>query len=312
MESNVVVRKETRPGILGKRGEQVLKAVYFYRYMTALDVCMLSYSPASLIHIRSVLTELAGGGDYVGKEYLYRFPLQRGVGNRMRVYTLGSRGRDFLKSELDMPVSWYFRPEKVRNVSVGQMMHNLCLTRFLVAAKVWCEKVKDFRLAGLHTCYEVGSDYPSVEMVKGEKRERVRVIPDAWMLFEQKAGGDRVAYPLLIEVDRGTAYKVKFKEHIASRVEFIKRGGVYSRLFGREEVMVVYVTVGETREYMDARRKSMCSWAMDALQELRKESWGECFRFGSISYEEMYGGQVFEDRVWYAPGSEVPVALFEG
>ena len=190
-------------------------------------------------------------------------------------------------------------------------MHSLCLTRFLIAGKVWCEKGKNFRLSRVHTCYEAGSDYPSVEMVKGEKREVVKVIPDAWMLFDGAVRGERVAFPLLIEIDRGTAYKVKFKEHIASRVEFIKRGGVYSRLFGRQEVMVVYVTVGETREYMDARRKSMCLWAMEVLKELRKEAWTPFFRFGSILYSEMYGGEVFEEAMWYPPGSEMPVRLFE-
>jgi hypothetical protein len=69
----VVVKRGVQRGILGKRGEEILKAVYFYRYMTALDVC--SYAPSSLVHVRPILTELAGGGDYVENEFLYRFPL---------------------------------------------------------------------------------------------------------------------------------------------------------------------------------------------------------------------------------------------
>jgi hypothetical protein len=93
----VVVKRGVHRGILGKRGEEILKAVYFYRYMTALDVCSLLYSPASLPHVRRLLSELCGGGDFVEGEFLYRFPLQEAAsGNRVRVYTLGSKGRDFL------------------------------------------------------------------------------------------------------------------------------------------------------------------------------------------------------------------------
>jgi hypothetical protein len=207
----VVVKRGTHRGILGKRGEEILKAVYFYRYMTALDVCCLLYAPSSLVHVRRILTELAGGGDYVENEFLYRFPLQRGVGNRVRVYTLGARGRDFFKFELEYPVAWYFRPDKVRHLSLGQMIHNLTLTRFLVAAKKWTEERRGCKLLQVKTCYEVGSDYPSVEVVKDGKKERIKVIPDAWLLFEKVR--DSVEYPILLEIDRGTAYRNKFKEH---------------------------------------------------------------------------------------------------
>jgi hypothetical protein len=84
VENPVVVVKRGTPhrGILGKRGEEILKAVYLYRYMTALDVCSLLYAPASLPHVRRLLSELCGGGDFVEGEFLYRLPLDRGGGNR--------------------------------------------------------------------------------------------------------------------------------------------------------------------------------------------------------------------------------------
>ena len=74
----VVKKRVAHLGILGKRGEEILKAVYFYRYVTAVDMCSLLYSPSSLVHVRRMLTELAGGGDYVENEFLYRFALQKG------------------------------------------------------------------------------------------------------------------------------------------------------------------------------------------------------------------------------------------
>src|SRR5688500_16093221 len=66
---------------------------------------------------------------------LYCFPLQHPTaGNKERVYTLGSKGRDFLADAFGVPVDWYFRPEKVRHMSYGHVIHNLTLTRFLVAS----------------------------------------------------------------------------------------------------------------------------------------------------------------------------------
>ncbi len=54
--------------------------------------------------MRELLPALAGGADYQTNQYLYRFPLPQ-VGNPERVYTLGSRGRDYLTSELGLSVT---------------------------------------------------------------------------------------------------------------------------------------------------------------------------------------------------------------
>ena len=131
-------------------------------------------------------------------------------------------------------------------------------------------------------------------MVKEGKKERLKVIPDGWLLFDRVSRQDSVRFPILLESDRGTAYRNKVKEHIASRIEFIKIGGVYSKLFGGEEVMVVYLTTGETDGFRESRRRAMCVWAQEVLKELRKEAWASVFRFGSVSPEDMYGGALFE------------------
>lgn len=307
------VRKGTKPFVFGKREEEILKAVYLYRYMTSVDVCFLLYSPASLAHVRRLLLRLAGGGDYVENWYLYRFALQEAMaGNRIRVYTLGSKGRDYFKTELEYEVAWYFRPGKARHLSLGQTMHNLCLTRFLVAAKIWAGERTDCRLMKVRTCYEFGTDFPSVEAVQAGKREYARVIPDGWLLFEVREAGEWFTHSVLIEIDRGTAYRNKFKEQIASRLEFIKEGGVYSRLFGRQEVMIAYVTTGETSGFREARRRAMCVWTAEVLREKRRESWAAVFRFASVAFDEIYEAGLFERQVWYMPGKEKPVGLFEG
>jgi hypothetical protein len=149
-------------------------------------------------------------------------------------------------------------------------------------------------------------------MVKEGKKEHIKVIPDAWLLFELLEAGEWLASPVLLEVDRGTAYKHKFQEQIAARLEFIKAGGVYSRLFRKTEVTIVYVTTGETEGFRESRRRAMCVWTEEVLKERRKASWAQVFRFGSVPFEEIYEAGLFERRMWYQPGSAVPAGLFEG
>jgi len=125
--------------ILTKRMEEIPRAVYFYRYITAIDVAHLFFSAKSLTHVREILNIFCGGEDDKRGQYLYRFSLPSvKAGNTTKVYTLGSRGRDFLETELGLAADWYFRPDKVKHLSFGQLIHNLILTRFLVAARSFC------------------------------------------------------------------------------------------------------------------------------------------------------------------------------
>lgn len=87
--------------VLGRRGD-ILKAMHFYRYITALEVCYLLYKPSHITEVRRGLSELSGKGDFIEKQYLYRFWMPDiGKGNPERIYILGSKGRDFLFLSLD-------------------------------------------------------------------------------------------------------------------------------------------------------------------------------------------------------------------
>ena len=279
-----------KPLLLTRPLEEILKAVHFYRYMTALDVTYLLYSPSSLKYVRDNLARLAGGEDFKPGQYLYRFRVASSdPGNPERIYTLGSRGRRFLAEELGLPVDWHFRPEKVRHLSYSQVAHSLALTRFLVAAKAWAARQPEFRLAETRTSYELGRTPATVELGEGRERETVRVVPDAWLLFEQLRDGRHAHWlPVLLELDRGTEYQRKFKQHVRSRIEFIKPGGAYSKIFGYPSVTVAYATTGEKPEYRETRRRTMCSWTMEVLQELGKEKWASVFHFHALSLEEIY------------------------
>jgi hypothetical protein len=282
-----------------------LLTVYFYRYMGALDVCCRLFSPGALARVRKTLSVLAGGEDYVTRQYLYRFRLE-GEGNAERVYTLGSRGRDFLAAELGLPVSWYFRPEAVKHFSHAHVVHSLLLTRVMVAAERWTKEQTEIRLAARRISYELSVDPPVVEIAQEGESKQVKVIPDAWLLFERKAGGRS---SMLLEVDRGREYQAAFKAHIAARIEFLA-SEKYRDVFGVRGVRIAYVTTGGRPEYRQRRLSAMCQWTMELLTEQHRENWADVFRFCSVELGEVYQQPLFDGPMWRRPGSTEPVSLF--
>jgi hypothetical protein len=161
---------------------------------------------------------------------------------------------------------------KVKHLSYGQVLHNLLLTRFLVAAHTWARSAPDFNLTQTRTCYELSKISPTVILNKDGREENLKVIPDSWLLFERVKGAEhKCFFPILLEIDRGREYQQKFKSHVRSRIEFIKKGGAYTQVFGQSAVTIAYVTTGERPEYRETRRAAMCSWTQEVLAEQKKE-----------------------------------------
>jgi hypothetical protein len=305
----VVVGK--KPFVLGKKGEDVLRAVYFYRYMTAVDVAHLLFSPSSLVRVRQLLFSLCGAGDFVRNQYLYRFRMPDvSAGNPERIYVLGARGREFLSGEFGFRIERTSRPDEGKHLSFSQVRHNLALTRFLVAAHRWAGESNDFKLSEVKICYDLAASSGKVEAGERGKREKAPVIPDGWLLFERaqkEVSASR--YPVLVEIDRGTMYRERFKKHVGSRIEFV-RGGGYKNVFGIEAVLIAYVGIAERGE--EGRRETLVSWTRELLKEQRRESWGRTFRFCSVHLDEIYDSPLFAGKVWHRPDRDEPVGLFEG
>lgn len=300
-----------KPLILSKGTERLIRAINFYRFMGALDCAHLFYSPSSLTYVRSLLSSLSGGEDFKTAQYLYRFPLPNSSsGNAIKTYTLGSKGREYLETELGLPVEWYYRPHKVKHLSYSQVLHNLLLTRFLVAAHSWCAKEPNYGLAKTRISYELAKQPATVEVLKDGRTETLRVVPDAWMLFERLKNGKHERFmPVLLEIDRGMEYREKFKSHVRSRIELI-RSGVYRKAFLTDAALIAYVTTGERPEYRETRRAAMCAWTMEVLAELQMENWSHIFHFTSVECDELYTSPLFDAPVWYRPDSPTPVSLF--
>jgi hypothetical protein len=276
--------------------EEILKAVYRYRYMTALDVTYLFYSPASLNHVRELLAYLSGKEDNARNQYLYRFPLpQFSSGPTDKVYTLGTQGRALLM-EMGMKIDWYFKPTKVRHLSYGFVIHALTLTRFLVALHYFVK---------LNPGYQILQEITGYELERKGLKKLKTVIPDAWILLE----GKKHKTPILFEIDRGSAHKPQFKAHLKARIDYIE-SGAYSRDFEIEAVTVGYATTGQFPEYQLSRRKAMCRWTLELLRELEMEEWAGLFRFTNFDYKRIYLTPLFHEPVWFQPDQDKPQTLF--
>ncbi len=183
-----------KPFTINQRIEEILKAIHFHRFMASMDLAWLLYSPKSITYVRDILTSLAGGADFKPAQYLYRFPLHM-IGGPTRIFTLGSKGRDYLANEVGLPVDWRYRPYKVKHLSHSQVLHSLLLSRTLVCASAWCAKAPSFKLAKVRIGYELAREAAIVEVNKETlpagkqtKSEKLRVIPDAWVEFARNDG----------------------------------------------------------------------------------------------------------------------------
>lgn len=244
-----------------------------------------------MTHVRDILKLLCGGEDYAENQYLYRFPIPHlTAGKTEKVFTLGAKGRDFLTKE-GLTVNWYFRPQHIKHLTHGLIIHNLTLTRFLVACHVWTRKSEFFWVKNIRISYELS-------------KLGIKVIPDAWIHLMRGSTN----YPLLVEVDHGTAYKDRFKEHVKSRIEFL-RSGEYQRVFESRGCMIAYITTGDVKEYKNARVKFMAQCAKEALKELKLESWAGILRFAGIERKNLFETALFYDRVWLGADTDSPVTL---
>jgi hypothetical protein len=304
MKPTQVEKAPATPLMLTPRHEQMLQAVYEYRYMTALDMTHLLFSKGSLAYVRKMMSALAGGKDQQARHYLYRFPFPTGAaGNHERIFTLGALGRDFLANELGMPVDWYFRPYKPGHLSHSHVLHHLLLTRFVVAATAYTRNHSTLSLLQSRLCHELAQNQALIVGEKKQKSATPAIIPDAWLLFAHQSTGAR--YPVLLEIDRGTAFRSKFQAQMKARLHFI-RSGEYKQVFDQPAVIVAYASHSQTRA------KTMAAWTQTVLTELELADWGVIFRFTAISLETLFADMpsLLETPVWYRPDKSELMLLF--
>ena len=299
----------TSPLTLTEPQERILLAAHFYRFFLAQDICRLYWSLSSITYVRDLLATLAKN------KYLYRFQHPSiSMGGVENTYTLGSKGRQYVEKILGFPCDFCYRPHKLRHASHGAVLHNLILTRTLIAASVWAKKQPNFKLVKTRICYELAREAPSIQLTdaKGE-HEKVKCIPDAYLLFQKLINNKHERfYQIILELDRGTEFKQRYIKAIRARLEFIKDSEAYKRLLGMEpkNVIIAYITTGDRPEYRESRRKAMCDWTRDVLAQSDHNNLPCSFLFCSVVPSELYNIPLFDGAGWFSPGSPNPVSLF--
>src|SRR5918999_579846 len=312
MKTTSLRRAHTNSLTLTEPQERVLRAASFYRFFLTQDICRLYWSLSSITYVRDLLANLAKN------KYLYRFQhpsiSKGGVEN---TYTLGCKGREYVEKILGLPCDWYYRPHKIRHhASYGAGLHNLILTRTLIAASLWAKKQPNFKLVKTRICYELSRAAPSVELTDDKGgREKVKIIPDAWLLFQKLSNNNNKHerfYQVILEIDRGTQFQKRYVKSIHARLEFIKDYRAYSSLFGTapNNVIIAYITTGDRPEYRESRRKAMCDWTRNVLAQSDHNNLPCSFLFCSVVPSELYNIPLFDGAGWFSPGSPNPVSLF--
>jgi hypothetical protein len=303
-------KSSKKPLILTATQEKVLRATHFYRFLCAQDICRLHWSSNSITYVRDLLANLAK------HKYLYRFQLPSvhsgGIGAE-RIYTLGAAGRKFMEKS-GFKIDWVYKPHRIKLASYGASLHNLLLSRTLIAASVWAKKQPNFKLVKTRICYELAREAPLIELTndKGE-REMVRLIPDAYMLYQKLNNNKHERfYQILLELDRGTEFKKRFVKSIRARLEFIKDSEAYRRLLGMEprNVILAWITTGDRPEYRECRRRAMCEWTREILSQNDHNNLSCSFLFCSAVASELYNIPLFDGAGWFSPDSTKPVSLF--
>jgi hypothetical protein len=296
-----------KPLQLTPRDEEILASVYRYRFVTSTDIAYLLFRPSYLPYVRSRLTRLSGEEDLQKDTYLCRFRLHSTRGNPERIFTLGTKGREFLQSQMGKQVDWFFRPGKFKFFSYSAILHHLLLTRFLVACSWWCRTQEEMSLLEERISYELSKNPPEVTLPKKEKPITLSVIPDAWLSFKLRGRN----YAIIFELDRGMEFQEKFKQHVQGRIELV-RSGKYQEVFGVPGVIIAYLTTGQTPEYRASRMKTMNAWTREVLAELNLKNWGGIFRFVSVEFDTLYdqAASLFEEPVWLRPDMKETVGLF--
>jgi hypothetical protein len=279
--------------LLTPRDEEILKAVHYYRYVTARDIAHQQFSKSSLNYVREQLTELSGNTDLDQNNYLCRFNLPTATMKRQeKVFVLGAKGKRLLQ-RMGIPAMWYFRPHKLKFLSYSYVIHNLILARTMIAATQWAKDHPTYSLTDKRISYELSG----------------KVIPDGWLRFSEQASDGTYAQPVILELDRGMEYRDRFRAHVRGRINYIQ-SGEYKKIFNTNVVTIAYLTTGQTPEYRVTRQKTMCMWIREFLKDMRLEDWSGVFKVASVEFQNIYDNSLFEEEAWYRPDSDKAVRLF--
>jgi hypothetical protein len=277
---------------LTKRDLAIMRDLSELRFATAKDIALMHFSPHSLTYGRSLLSRLTEEG------YLYRFsPPRTTSGNPERVYVLTSKGAQALVEITHTPVSWYYRPSRLKGLSFSYLRHALLLSRLVASLTYFARTNPRYTLTDCYLFYELlRMQMPPTGEDNG-KPQLLPAVADAWAYLEDAEGKDTA---LWIEADCGTIFRERYRAYLKARLDFLQSGD-YERVFDTPEVLLCFITTGQLEEYKNKRRRALQGWTQEVLAEEGLAAKASLFRFAAVGYNELFTLPLFDSPVWYRP-----------
>lgn len=269
--------------------------VYHLQMATAEQLCRLHYSPTSIKAVKARLKDLVDAG------YLQADTIPTKMFRAPYYYTLGKEGVKYLGAlGYDMEASW--RASKEVDKHAMFVEHTLELNDVLISAALLPRVDSRFSLIEMiHERTLKRHPFKATWHEDGAMQVH-RVIPDAFLkIGYRKPDGTRVAWPIIVEHDRGTEEQKYFRRRIRAYIAFMRAGGPQD-LFGVNSMTVAFTTfVGQKR--VDLMRQ----WTLRELQMGGNEL-GGLFKFANLP-QPPHPGLTWIDKFWQIPHMEETSAL---
>jgi Replication-relaxation len=282
---------------LGQRDDEILRAVYTYRFLTLREVTRLFFALGSKNHAGEYLKRLAE------HRYLDRFPLPAArPGNPEFVYMMGHMGIKYLR-DVGADVDGYVRP--AHDPTYLHLQHTLCLNDVLIALALLGRDDPAVSLVQMRHEWMLKQTPLSVQLTRPEGKETVAIVPDAWVDVIVTVGNKRRRMPVWIELDRGTIEQRQWRRKARGIVAAVV-SNAYAKQFGTSSIAVAYITTAGER-----RTSQMRAWTIAELQQLRKMDESEMFLFTHLPDGDIDPKRLFLKPVWstVAEGNRVPLFM---
>jgi hypothetical protein len=159
--------------------------------------------------------------------------------------------------------------------------------------------------------YELAWELGKAETERQGTLTPAPVVPDGWLNFELLENGRHTSYlPILLEIDHGSEYRLRFQQDVEDRVEFI-RSEKYANFFGEDVVRIAYATTGNRPAFRQSRLSAMRRWTKEVLTDLKLEKWNNVFYFTTLVYEDLFDLKHFIEPVWQTAADDTKRHLLE-
>jgi hypothetical protein len=273
--------------------DALLRAVYSYQFVTVEQATRLLFSPGSLVYVRAKLRSLAARG------YLQRLRLpSSGQGNTPHIYTLARKGIRYLEAAGFADFA-RFRPSEQQEHSYLFLRHTLRVNDVLIAGALLGELSPGMVLAEMRHEHTLKRTPVYVDVVSGDKKERIGVVPDGWMDFHLR-GEERMS--IVLELDRGTVEERAFKRKLRGLLAYAN--GPYQAFFDSEAITIAFATTAG-----EGRLRRLRAWCEQTLTEDGRKEHAELLLLTSLPEGELDPRRLFLSPVWQQPFGASSLAL---